>query len=200
MEETFRQTIEHANFHYDINYRYNAGQGLSPATIDYISDVKGDAPWIREFRHKALRTFLSKKLPEWAQCYPILQQMDYNNIHYYLANDQIPKTSWENVPDDVKETFERLGVPENERKFLAGVEAQFDSESAYSHIQSQLAQQGIIFVNSTEGLNRYGSIFRPYFGTVVPIDDNKFSALNSAVFRGGSFIYIPKGVKVQQPL
>ncbi|MCB1086456.1 MAG: Fe-S cluster assembly protein SufB, partial [Verrucomicrobiae bacterium] len=111
-----------------------------------------------------------------------------------------PTRSWDEVPDDVKETFERLGIPEKERNFLAGVEAQFDSEAAYSNIKDEIAKDGVIFVNSTEGLREYPDIFRPWFGKVIPTGDNKFSALNSAVFSGGSFIYVPPGVKVRHPL
>ena len=122
------------------------------------------------------------------------------NIRYYLSQGQKPKRSWDEVPDEVKKTFERLGIPEQERKFLAGVEAQFDSEAAYSNIKEIVAKQGVIFVNSTEGLREHPELFKKFFGKVIPTGDNKFAALNSAVFSGGSFIYVPKGVKVAQPL
>ena len=114
--------------------------------------------------------------------------------------DRGRRKSWDEVPEDVKKTFERLGVPEQERAFLAGVEAQFDSESAYSNMKAHLEKDGVIFVDSTEGLKKYPEIFRKYFGKVIPVSDNKYSALNSAVFSGGSFIYVPRGVKVRQPL
>jgi Fe-S cluster assembly protein SufB len=117
-----------------------------------------------------------------------------------LAHGQVPSRSWEDVPDDVKRTFERLGIPEKERKFLAGVEAQFDSEAAYSNVKELVAEQGVIFVGSTEGLQKHPEIFRKWFGKVIPTADNKYSALNSAVFSGGSFIYVPPGVKVKHPL
>ncbi|MDR2603675.1 MAG: Fe-S cluster assembly protein SufB [Puniceicoccales bacterium] len=197
--DNLRQSIDTANFHYAIDYKYDAGVGLSAQTIDYISDVKNDASWIREFRKTALKKFHEIPLPRWVTNRDVYD-LDFSTIRYYLANDQLPQTSWEKVPQDVKTTFERLGVPEKERKFFAGVEAQFDSESAYSRIQEELSKQGVIFVNSTEGLNKFPEIFRKYFGTVVPIADNKFSALNSAVFSGGSFIYVPKNVQVKQPL
>jgi len=129
-----------------------------------------------------------------------LDNIDFDAIRYYLSDGERPKRSWDDVPDDVKETFERLGIPEQERAFLAGVEAQFDSEAAYSNVKEDLEKQGVIFVNSTEGLREHEEVFRPYFGKVIPTGDNKFSALNSAVFSGGSFIYIPKGVKLKQPL
>ncbi|MDR2737410.1 MAG: Fe-S cluster assembly protein SufB [Puniceicoccales bacterium] len=197
--DNFRGTIDGANFHYDVDYKYDAGVGLDDKTVDYISDVKNDAAWIREFRMSALRKFHGIRLPKWVT-YPSVHSIDFSKIHYYLANEQLPKTSWDSVSPDVKETFERLGVPEKERKFLAGVEAQFDSEAAYSRMREELGKQGVIFVNSTEGLNKFPEIFRKYFATVVPVADNKFSALNSAVFSGGSFIYVPKGVQVKQPL
>ncbi|MDR2432264.1 MAG: Fe-S cluster assembly protein SufB [Puniceicoccales bacterium] len=197
--DNLHQSIDAANFHYAIDYKYDAGVGLSTQTIDYISDVKNDAPWIREFRRTALKKFHEIPLPTWVTNRDV-HDLDFSTIRYYLANDQLPQTSWEKVPQDVKATFERLGVPEKERKFFAGVEAQFDSESAYSRIQEELSKQGVIFVNSTEGLNKFPEIFRKYFGTVVPIADNKFSALNSAVFSGGSFIYVPQNVQVKQPL
>ncbi|MDR1432821.1 MAG: Fe-S cluster assembly protein SufB [Puniceicoccales bacterium] len=191
--------MDAANFHCDVDYKYDAGVGLKHGTIDYISDAKNDADWIRKFRHGALEKFHELSLPEWATNAAV-RNLDFSKIRYYLASDQLPKTSWENVPANVRETFERLGVPEKERKFLAGVEAQFDSESAYSRMREELSKLGVIFVNSTEGLNKFPEIFRKYFGTVVPVADNKFSALNGAVFSGGSFIYVPKGVRVKQPL
>ncbi len=191
--------LEFGNFYYSEHYTYDAGYGLSERTIDYICDVKNDAPWIREFRKKALHIFLNKPNPtHWASA--DLNNIDYNHIRYYLAKDKHPRRSWEEVPENVKKTFERLGIPEKERKFLAGVEAQFDSEAAYSNMKEELAKQGVIFVGSTEGLNNYPDIFKKWFSKVIPPGDNKFSALNSAVFSGGSFIYVPPGVKVRQPL
>ncbi len=187
------------NFHYDTQYKYDAGVGLNEKTIDYIADVKGEDDWIREFRKKALEVFESKPLPtHWASS--DLNSIDFSKVRYYLAAGQKPSRTWDEVPDDIKETFERLGIPENERKFLAGVEAQFDSEAAYSRMKDELAKEGVIFVGPTEGLRDHPEIFRKYFGKVIPTGDNKFSALNSAVFSGGSFIYVPKGVKVRQPL
>jgi Fe-S cluster assembly protein SufB len=187
------------DFSYDVTYDYDAGTGLTEQTIDYICDVKGDADWIREFRKEGLRKFWEKPMPtHWAS--PDLENIVFDNIRYYLAKGQTPKRSWDEVPDEVKKTFERLGIPEQERKFLAGVEAQFDSEAAYSNVQAAVAEQGVIFLGSTEALKTHPEIFRPWFGKVIPTGDNKFSALNSAVFSGGSFIYIPPGVKVKHPL
>jgi Fe-S cluster assembly protein SufB len=187
------------DFSYPENHKYDAGVGLSEATIDYISDVKNDPDWVRDFRKRALKTFWEKPMPtNWAT--KDLENIDFSKIRYYLSSGSTPARSWDDVPEEMKMTFERLGIPEQERKFLAGVEAQFDSEAAYSNIQKAVSDQGVIFVNSTEGLKEHADIFRPWFGKVIPTGDNKFSALNSAVFSGGSFIYVPKGVKVKHPL
>lgn len=187
------------NFFYDTKYEFDAGVGLSEETIDYISDVKGEDDWIREFRKKALKIFRDKPTPtHWASA--DLHTIDYDKIRYYLSKGQRPSRSWDDVPQEVKETFERLGIPEKERAYLAGVEAQFDSEASYSNMKEELSKQGVLFVGSTEGLKEHPEIFRKWFGKVIPIGDNKYSALNSAVFSGGSFIYVPKGVKLKQPL
>ncbi|MGF1482900.1 MAG: Fe-S cluster assembly protein SufB [Opitutales bacterium] len=187
------------DFHYETEYAYDAGTGLTEQTIDYIVDAKGEDEWIREFRKKALRVFESKPMPtHWAS--KDLENIIFEKIRYYLAKGQRPSRSWDEVPDEVKRTFERLGIPEQERKFLAGVEAQFDSEAAYSRMKEDMEKLGVIFVGPTEGLKEHREIFEKYFGKVIPTGDNKFSALNSAVFSGGSFIYVPPGVKVAQPL
>ncbi len=187
------------DFAYPEQHQYDAGYGLSHDTIDYIAEVKGEPDWIREYRHRALDVFESKPMPtHWAT--RDLENIEFQKIRYYLAHGQRPTRSWEDVPDDMKQTFERLGIPEQERKFLAGVEAQFDSEAVYSNIKKALGDQGVIFVGSTEGLKEHPEIFRKWFGKVIPTGDNKFSALNSAVFSGGSFIYVPPGVKVKHPL
>jgi Fe-S cluster assembly protein SufB len=187
------------DFRYDVKYAFDAGTGLTHETIDYIVDAKGEPDWIREWRHKALDVFLSKPMPtHWAS--KDLENIVFDNIRYYLAGGQKPSRSWDDVPEDMKQTFERLGIPEQERKFLAGVEAQFDSEAVYSNIKAAVGEQGVIFVGSTEGLMKHPEIFRKWFGKVIPTGDNKFSALNSAVFSGGSFIYVPPGVKVKHPL
>lgn len=187
------------DFSYPENHTYDAGYGLSEATINYICDVKNDPDWVRDFRMRALKVFRDKPMPtNWAT--KDLENIDFDKIRYYLSSGSTPARSWDDVPEEMKQTFERLGIPEQERKFLAGVEAQFDSEAAYSNIQKAVSEQGVIFVNSTEGLKEHAEIFRPWFGKVIPTGDNKFSALNSAVFSGGSFIYVPKGVKVKHPL
>ena len=187
------------DFSFAEDYAYDAGVGLDENVVRYISQVKGEDEWLLNFRLSALKAFNSMKNPtHWAS--PRLDELDFSKIRYYLAKGAKKKRSWDEVPDDVKQTFERLGVPEQERAFLAGVEAQFDSESAYSNMKEHLEKDGVVFVDSTEGLKKYPEIFRKYFGKIIPVSDNKYSALNSAVFSGGSFIYVPKGVKVQQPL
>jgi len=190
---------DEGNFSYPEDYAHDAGYGLDEGTVDYISNIKGEAEWIREFRQKALKVFFAKPMPtHWAS--QDLENIIFKDIRYYLSKGQAPTRSWDEVPDDVKKTFERLGIPEKERKYLAGVEAQFDSEAAYSNVKEELTKEGVIFVNSTEGLREHPEIFRKWFGKVIPTGDNKFSALNSAVFSGGSFIYVPPGVKVKHPL
>ena len=190
---------EKGNFHFDTDYAYDAGVGLSEEVVKYISGVKEEEPWLLDFRLKALGAFEGKPLPtHWAS--KDLENINFDQIRYYLSKGQKPSRTWEEVPDDVKNTFERLGIPEQERKFLAGVEAQFDSEAAYSRMKDDLEEKGVLFMGSTEGLKEHPEIFKKWFGKVIPTSDNKFSALNSAVFSGGSFIYVPPGVKLEQPL
>ena len=187
------------NFFYKVTPTRDAGVGLTEKTIDYIVDVKGEPDWLRDFRKNAYHVFNSKPLPtHWAG--DELKEIDFDVIRYYLATGDAAKRTWEEVPDDIKRTFERLGIPESERKFLAGVEAQFDSEAVYSNIKKAVADQGVIFMGSTEALKERPDLFRKWFGKVIPTADNKFSSLNSAVFSGGSFIYVPPGVKVKHPL
>ena len=198
-EKSIEIDREEANFHYDVDYKHDAGRGLTEDTIDYISNVKDEDDWVREFRKRALKVFNQKEMPtHWAS--QDLDSINFDEIRYYLSAGEAPKRSWDDVPDEMKETFERLGIPEKERNFLAGVEAQFDSEAAYSNVKDAVSEQGVIFVNSSEGLAEHADIFRKWFGKVIPTGDNKFSALNSAVFSGGSFIYVPPGVKVKHPL
>src|SRR6202047_1591326 len=187
------------DFSYEVKHQRDAGVGLDEKTIDYIVDAKEEPDWIREFRKNAYQIFKSKPLPtHWAG--NELNEIDFDVIRYYLASGDAPKRSWEDVPEDIKRTFERLGIPESERKFLAGVEAQFDSEAVYSNIKKAVSDQGVIFMGSTDALKERPDLFRKWFGKVIPTGDNKFSALNSAVFSGGSFIYVPPGVKVKHPL
>jgi Fe-S cluster assembly protein SufB len=199
VKQVAREKSEIGNFSFPERHKFDAGYGLTRDTLDYISNVKKEPSWVNEFRHKALDVFLSKPMPtNWAT--KDLEAIDFDKIRYYLSDGAEPKRSWADVPPEVLETFDRLGVPEQERAFLAGVEAQYDSEAAYSNVKEALADEGVIFVTCSEGLKEHEEIFRPWFGKVIPTGDNKFSALNSAVMSGGSFIYIPPGVKVKHPL
>jgi Fe-S cluster assembly protein SufB len=178
-------------------YVYTSRRGLDAEVVTKISSMKGEPQWMLDYRLKALDHFLKRPIPTWGGD---LSKLDLNNIYYYVKPTQGQEKSWEDVPDAIKRTFDRLGIPEAERKFLAGVGAQYESEMVYHSIQEHLEKQGVIFVSIEDGLRNYPDMFREYFGTVIPIEDNKFAALNSAVWSGGSFVYVPKGIKVDLPL
>src|SRR5258708_2818773 len=152
---------------------------------------------MREFRLNALEIFFKKPLPNWGGG---LAGLNFQDIHYYVRAAANQEKSWEDVPDDIRKTYDRLGIPDAEKKYPAGVKAQYESEVVYGSLQEDLAKQGVIFTDTDSALRDYPDLFREYFGTVIPANDNKFAALNSAVWSGGSFIYIPKGVKVDIPL
>lgn len=171
--------------------------GLTPAMVKAISDRKKEPKWMLDYRLKALEIFEKKPMPTWGGD---LSGIDFKKIHYYLQPQDVPKTNWEDVPKDIKDTFEKLGIPEAERKFLAGTGAQFESEVIYHSLQKELTKKGVVFESTDIGLQKYPEIFRQYFGKVIPSHDNKFAALNSAVWSGGSFIYVPKGVHIELPL
>jgi Fe-S cluster assembly protein SufB len=181
----------------DDNYAFKSGRGLSREVVENISRMKDEPQWMLDFRLKALDHFLKRPMPNWG---PDLSALDLQNIFYYVKPMEKSEKSWDDVPDDIKRTFDKLGVPEAERKFLAGLGAQYESEMVYHSIQEHLEKEGVIFVSIEDGLKKYPDMFREYFGTVIPIEDNKFAALNSAVWSGGSFVYVPKGVKVDLPL
>ena len=178
-------------------YVFRSRKGLDRDIVQKISHMKGEPQWMLDFRLKALDHFAIRPMPTWG---PDLSKLDLDNIYYYVKPAEAESKSWEDVPDTIKNTFDKLGIPEAERKFLAGVGAQYESEMVYHNIQEHLSKQGVIFLSIEDGLRKYPDLFRQYFGTVIPIEDNKFAALNSAVWSGGSFIYIPKGVKVDLPL
>src|SRR5574341_131857 len=181
----------------DDNYAFKSQKGLSREVVEQISHMKGEPQWMLDFRLKALDHFLKRPMPTWG---PSLTELNFDEIYFYVKPMEKQEKSWDDVPDDIKRTFDKLGVPEAERKFLAGLGAQYESEMVYHSIQEHLEKQGVIFVSIEDGLKNYPDLFREYFGTVIPIEDNKFAALNSAVWSGGSFIYVPKGVKVDLPL
>ncbi len=189
------------------NYRYGfsdpdvsvfkSRKGLDAEVVRQISAMKGEPQWMLEFRLRALEHFQKRPMPTWGAD---LSSLNLDDIYYYVKPTETEGKSWDDVPSTIKETFSRLGIPEAEQKFLAGVGAQYESEMVYHSIQEHLEKQGVIFLSIEDGLRKHPDIFKEYFGTVIPIEDNKFAALNSAVWSGGSFVYVPKGVKVDLPL
>ena len=179
-------------------YVFKSHRGLDRAVVEQISAMKGEPAWMLEFRLKAFEHYQKRPMPTWGAD---LSGLDLDNIFYYVKpTEGKGASSWEDVPDAIKQTFDRLGIPEAERKFLAGVGAQYESEMVYHSIQAQLEKQGVIFLSIENGLRQYPDLFRKYFSTVIPVEDNKFAALNSAVWSGGSFVYVPPHVKVELPL
>jgi len=176
---------------------YKSKKGLDKSVVEQISSLKGEPAWMLDFRLRALDHFQKRPMPIWGGD---LSKLDLDNIYYYVKPTDKQGRSWDEVPDTIKSTFDKLGIPEAEQKFLAGVGAQYESEMVYHKIQDHLEEVGVIFLSIEDGLRKHPELFREYFSTVIPIEDNKFSALNSAVWSGGSFIYIPKGVKVDLPL
>jgi len=174
-------------------------KGLSHDTVEAISRFKNESEWMRNFRHESLDIFLAKPMPKWGN-QEILQSIDFNNIHYYVRPSERQARSWDDVPSNIKNTFDRLGIPEAEKKFLAGVSAQYDSEVVYHSVKENLEKQGVIFLDMDSGLREHPEIVQKYFATVIPQADNKFAALNSAVWSGGSFIYVPPDTEVSVPL
>src|SRR6059036_1166024 len=179
------------------DYVFKAKRGLNPEIVKEISWMKGEPEWMTKMRLRSLEIFRKKPMPTWGAD---LSVIDFENIFYYLKPAEKQSASWEELPADIKATYDRLGVPEAERKFLAGVSAQYESEVVYHSLQEKLSQQGVIFTDTDSALRDHPEIFEEYFGKVIPPADNKFSALNTAVWSGGSFIYVPKGVKVDIPL
>ena len=176
---------------------FRAERGLSPEVVADISRRKAEPAWMLEFRLKALEHFRQRPMPSWGAD---LSGIDFDDIYYYVKPAEEQGRTWEEVPEGIKRTFDRLGIPEAERKFLAGVSAQYESEVVYHSIREDLEKLGVLFSDCDTGLREHPEIFRKYFATVIPPNDNKFAALNSAVWSGGSFVYIPKGVRVEIPL
>jgi Fe-S cluster assembly protein SufB len=178
-------------------YVFKAKRGLNEEIVKEISWMKNEPEWMTKLRMRALGVFNRKPMPTWGAD---LSKIDFENIFYYLKASDQQETSWDDVPADIKNTFDRLGVPEAERKFLAGVSAQYESEVVYHSLHKELETKGVIFSDTDTALREHPEIFKEHFGTVIPAADNKFAALNTAVWSGGSFIYVPKGVKVDIPL
>jgi len=178
-------------------YVFKGKKGLSREVVEEISWMKNEPDWMREFRLRSLEIFYKKAMPQWGGN---LNDINFDDIYYFLRATDKSERSWEDVPSDIKNTFDRLGIPEAEKKFLAGVGAQYESEVVYHNIQESLSKQGVIFLGMDQGLAEHPDIVKKYFGTIIPPADNKFAALNSAVWSGGSFIYVPPGVHVDMPL
>ncbi len=179
------------------NYFYKSGRGLSHELVEAISEHKSEPDWMRKFRHKALDYFLARPLPAWGGN---VAEIDFDNIFYYIKPTEKQVDKWEDLPSDILDTWEKLGIPEAEKKYLAGVGAQYESEVVYHKLQESLEKQGVLFLDMDSGLRDHEDIVKQYFGTVIPANDNKFAALNSAVWSGGSFIYVPPGVRIELPL
>ncbi|HWI23018.1 MAG TPA: Fe-S cluster assembly protein SufB [Baekduia sp.] len=189
---------ERYGFHDAENYLYKAPKGLNREVVEKISELKSEPQWMREFRLKALDYFEARPQPTWGS--PMLADVDYDDIHYFVRASDRAERSWDDVPEDVKKTFDRLGIPEAERKFLSGVGAQYESEVVYHQVNEALEKQGVIFMDMDTALREHEDLVKQYLGTVIPPNDNKLAALNSAVWSGGSFVYVPPGVHVDMPL
>ena len=184
-------------FHDEENYFFKSGRGLSKEVVEAISAHKDEPEWMRKFRLKALDYFEARPLPTWGGD---MSGIDFDNIYYYIKPTEKQASSWEELPPDIKNTWDRLGIPEAERKFLAGVGAQYESEVVYHKLQADLEAKGVIFLDMDSGLREHEDLVREHFGKTIPPNDNKFAALNSAVWSGGSFIYVPPGVSIEMPL
>jgi len=176
---------------------YNTGKGLNEDVVRAISAKKNESPWMLDQRLAAYKHFLKHPMPTFG---PSLVEVDFDEYTYYIKSSEEVNNDWENVPETIKNTFDKLGIPQAEREFLAGVTTQYDSEAVYHNMLKEVEDTGVIFLDTDTALKRYPELFKKYFGTIVPFTDNKFAALNSAVWSGGSFIYVPKGVKLEKPL
>jgi len=176
---------------------FRSGKGLTREIVEEISNMKEEPQWMLDYRLKALEHFYERPMPQWGGD---LSELDFDEIVYYVKPSERQGRTWDEVPEEIKQTFDRLGIPEAEQKYLAGVSAQYESEVVYQSLQEDLEEMGIIFTDTDTALQEHEELFKEYFGKVIPATDNKFSALNSAVWSGGSFIYVPKGVQTSTPL
>jgi len=188
--------INKYDFRNEERYVFKAKKGLNRQIVAEISEMKGEPDWMRDFRLKSLEVFQSKPMPRWGGAINI----DFDEVYYYLKPTDHQGRTWNDVPKEIKTTFDRLGIPEAEKKYLAGVKAQYESEVVYGSLREELGKQGVIFADTDSAVREHPDLVRQYFSTVIPPTDNKFAALNSAVWSGGSFIYVPPGVKVDFPL
>ncbi len=190
---------EKYGFHVADTSIFKTRKGLDEEIVRQISAIKNEPAWMTERRIEAYGIFKARPMPTWGNT-QLLSEIDFDDITYYVRPGESGATNWDEVPPEVRQTFDRLGVPEAERKFLAGVTAQYESEVVYHSVQTELEKKGVIFLSMDDGLRKHPEIVQKYFGTVIPSTDNKFAALNTAVWSGGSFIYVPPGVKVDIPL
>jgi len=179
------------------NNVYKAEKGLNEKVVEKISEIKDESEWMREFRKKSLEIFYKKEMPKWGAD---LSEINFDEIYYYVKPSNGQEKSWDDVPKEIKETYDRLGIPEAEKEHLGGIKAQYESEVVYGSLMERFKKQGIVFMGMDEALKEYPEMVKEHFGKLIPPSDNKFAALNSAVWSGGSFIYVPKGVKVDLPL
>ncbi|MGI8967844.1 MAG: Fe-S cluster assembly protein SufB [Chloroflexota bacterium] len=179
------------------NYAFKSRRGIDREIVEEISYMKNEPQWMRDFRLRSLRTFEKRPLPQWGGN---LNDLDFQNMYYYIKPVTEQGRTWDDIPADIKNTFDRLGIPQAERKFLAGVGAQYESEVVYHSLREDLQKQGVIFLDMDSALREYPDVLKEYMGTVIPPNDNKLAALNSAVWSGGSFVYVPEGVHVDVPL
>lgn len=188
--------INKYNFRTESQGIFKAKRGLNAEVVNQISDIKNEPDWMRKFRLEALEQFEARPTPKWGGDIGL----DFQDIYYYLKPTDHQGKTWDDVPQEIKDTFDKLGIPEAEKKFLSGVKAQFESEVVYGSLEEDLAKQGVIFTDTDTAVREHPDLLREYFGTVIPTGDNKFASLNSAVWSGGSFIYVPKGVHIDFPL
>lgn len=176
---------------------YKTEKGLTEETVRMISKIKNEPEWMLDLRLKAYHSFVEQKNPNWG---PDLSQINFDDYTYYIKPSDRQQQNWEEVPETIRNTFDRLGIPEAEQKYLAGVSTQYESEVVYHNMLEEVEEKGVIFLDTDTALKTYPDIFKEYFGKIVPYTDNKYAALNTAVWSGGSFIYVPKGVKLEKPL
>ena len=188
-----------AGWHDPENSTIRFDAGLSEKVVRDISELKNEPKWMTDMRVKAFKHFDERPMPTWGNM-SMLKQIDFDAICYYLRSSKATENDWEDVPEDIRNTFDKLGIPDAEQKWLSGVTAQYESEAVYHSIREDLEKQGVIFLDMDSGLREYEELVKEWFGSVVPYSDNKFSALNTAVWSGGSFIYVPKGVHVELPV
>lgn len=206
LKEKTREAVEDINKDYKYGfhdpedaYVFKSEKGLTEEIVRKISNMKEEPQWMLDFRLRSLKLFNERPMPTWGNM-DFLNQIDFGNIHYYVRSSEKQENNWDDVPQYIRETFDKLGIPEAEQKFLAGVTAQYESEVVYHSVRQDLVDMGVIFTDMDTALREHPEIVKKFFGTIIPPGDNKFSALNSAVWSGGSFVYIPPHTKVEIPL